>query len=105
MDFVEEPLWLVQRVRARPCPPTKQHKQVPVNHQCGPGLGRGVGTWAGKRRGRSGNHTPAQALNGTSFTEVRQHGDSTFEKKEKAEKKAKLEFGAWEESYCQFVSL
>lgn len=47
VDFIEEPLRLVQGVWARPCPPTKQHQQVLVDHQRGPSLGRGVRTWAG----------------------------------------------------------
>lgn len=42
MDFIEEPLWLVQRVRAWPRPPTEKHKQVLVDHQRGPSLGRGI---------------------------------------------------------------
>lgn len=42
MDFIEEPLRLVQRVRARPRPPTEKHEQVLIDHKRGPGLGRGV---------------------------------------------------------------
>lgn len=49
VDLIEEPLGLVQGVRARPGPPPKKHQQVLVDHQRGPSLGRGVGTW---QRGR-----------------------------------------------------
>lgn len=51
MDFIEEPLWLVQRVGARSRPPAEQHEQVLVDHQRGASLGRGVRTWAGTGKG------------------------------------------------------
>lgn len=84
MDFIEEPLWLVQGVRARPRPPTEQHKQVLVDHQRGASLGRGVRTWAGIEKGkvRKPREDTAAELR-ISFTEVRQHGESTFEEKER----------------------
>lgn len=50
VNFIEEPLGLVQGVRARPGPSPKKHQQVLVDHQCGPSLGRGVGTWQGERK-------------------------------------------------------
>lgn len=89
MDFIEEPLRLVQGVRARPRPPAEKHQQVLVDHQRGPRLGRGVRTWAGREKGKVRKPN-------TGFTKVRQHGESTFKKKI-AEKNAKLELGAWEE--------
>lgn len=80
MDFIEEPLWLVQRVRARPRPPTEEHKQVLVDHEGGPSLGRGVRTWAGDREGgrlgKPRSNTATELCIG--FPEVRQQGDSTF---------------------------
>lgn len=79
MDFIEEPFWLVQRVRARPRPPTKKHKQVLVDHQRGPSLGRGIRTWAEieeeKVRKPCLNTATEVCI---SFTEVQQHGDLTF---------------------------
>lgn len=50
VNLIEEPLGLVQGVRARPGPPPKKHQQVLVDHQRGPSLGRGVGTWQGGRK-------------------------------------------------------
>lgn len=80
MDFIKEPLWLVQGIRARPCPPTEKHQQVLVDHQRGPRLGRGVRTWVGREKGKV-------RKSNTGFTEVRQHGQSTFKKKKRQKRR------------------
>ena len=45
MYFIKEPLWLVQGVRAWPCPATKQHQQVLVYNQSRSSFGGRIGPW------------------------------------------------------------